>query len=468
MSKKFTVEVDTLKSMVEEITPFNSKSNCAQFDIGTKEPKENILVSTVTIVNGGNMLKKEFHANFDGAKAPICKFNVLLNTLISYLNVLLAYQEDICFSLSDTEVTLKAGDHAELSLQLITDAEPAFPISSTNAYAIFQFNTANFLEFARKGCFLYDEKDHRNIGDRFVFACNLTVGKIAAYSTNDSAAARSFIECGMDATGRPNFSTCPAFVLYKLKEKCKTLSEETRKQLEEKIEAAATTYLNSSGKDASCIYALCKEENVDISEHSFSLLVSSFQLLKGVLKGTSFFRMILTDMHCILFTDTNSCAMFTLGSTTPSWYKSIFPSIDKLQPLTEVVVDKQTLLHGLSIFSVVTDSDSTPKLPAHVQIVGNNLILSAQKTKATAACVEMVGDCENLSIYVFPKLLQTVLNTLNNGNVYLGFKGPSSPIVVRNGSLQDETNSTAIVLPVHMDTSTEETKKESEAEVSEE
>lgn len=469
MSKNFTVEVDTLKSIIEEVAPFNSKSNCAQFDIGTKAPKENILVSTVTVVSGGNMLKKEFYANFEGAEAPICKFNVSLNTLISYLNVLLAYQEDICFDLSDTEVTLKAGEHAELSLPLITEAEPTFPISSANAYAIFQFNTAKFLEFARKGCFLYDEKDNRNIGDRFVFECSLASGKVTAYSTNNNAAARSFIECGMDTEGRPNYSTCPAFVLHKLKEKCKTLSGEAKKQLEEKIEAATASYMSSSGKDTSSIYALCKEENVDISEHSFSLLVSSFQLLKNVLKGTNFFRMIITDMHCILFTDTNSCAMFTLGSTTPSWYNSIFPNIDMLQPLTEVVVDKQTLLHGLSVFSVISgEGDSAPKLPAHVQIVGNNLILSAQKTKATAACVEMTGDHENLSIYVFPKLLQTVLNTLNNGNVYLGFKGPTSPIVVRNGALQDETNSTAIVLPVNPNTQTEKTKRETEAKDSEE
>lgn len=451
MSKEFTIQVNTLKTVVEEVTPFNTKNNCAQFEIGIQPPKENLLVSTVTVVNGGNMLKKEFYVAFEGNEAPTCKFNVSLNTYISYINALLAYQEDIFFEVSDSDVILKAGEHAALSLPLIMEAEPIFQISSMNAYAIFQFNTANYLEFARKGCCLYDAKDNRNVCDRFLFSCDLTSGKMTAYSTNNNAAARAFIECGTNKEGRPNFSTCPAILLYELRRKCETLSGEEKQCLEDKIKAASDLYTNSSGKDPSSILTLSKEENISVSEYSFSLLVSSFQLMKGVLKGTNFFRMIVTDMHCILFTDTNTCAMFTLGSTAPCWPNSVFPSIDKMQPQSEIVVDKQTLLHGLSVFLIATEEEkSGPKEPAHVQIRNNSLTMSIRKTNIAAPCMELTGEHENMSIYIYPKLLQTVLNTLNNGNVYLGFQGSKAPIVVRNGALQEETNSIAIVLPVNM------------------
>ena len=200
-----------------------------------------------------------------------------------------------------------------------------------------------------------------------------------------------------------------------------------------------------SEKNLSPLLNLCKQEGINTSEYSFSLLYNSFDLMKKVVKNSTFFQVALTDTYCIVRTST-STAVFTLGSTVPTIYNVITGMVDK-KPLTETAIDTQAFMKGLSLMLLHSDI-SNDKKPVLLNASESGLFLNYGESRSKMEYVDKAGSINEMSIYMMATLLKKVVSNMNNGNLYLAFYGKEKPVLIRNGSINDENKNYVIVLPV--------------------
>lgn len=441
---KFTIESSELKKLMETVAPFNNKKNTMQFVIGCKDAGDNKLPSICHLVNGGSMVRKGFFAkkveNQDAGTVPYCSFNVKAADLISFANALLSYEEDVEFSIEESILTLRAGVQAEVTLSLTDEVEPLLPYTPKDSVLAMVLETSKFLDFARKGCFLNDDSDSRNIGDRVVFKASVNEGcALSGFSTNLYAFATATWSLEEE-----NMMFKPPLLLLGLRQKESSLTGTDKKSLEDKIRKAEEEYRESNYTKFDMLKALAEEEGIEQKMFDFSLLHGTFNLVKGIVKGTKNFQVGVTDTYLIVLTK-STVGVFTLGSTIPSVYNNL-SAFSGNEPVAKIVVDTQTVMKGLSLLSL---NVPTSEVPLHITLGDKEMTLQVGGNTVSVTYIEKAGKCQNLSRYVNADLLREVVSHMDNGNLYFSFcEDEKVPIVVKNASIDGVSDSLAYVFAV--------------------
>lgn len=442
---EFKINTESMKSLIDELTPFSGGKTSVSITIGFQTGKDGRIPSTATIVNGGNMLVKGFFAL--GEDKTKCTVAFDAGEFIKLTSGLLAFNESIKFTVSESGVKLAAGEFASIQLPLLAENETPLPYDLSKTNVALLIDTNKFLSLAHKGCFLHDDNDQRNIADRIVIKLTLTGdGTMRGYSMDGHAFSTALISLKPKDVNKPSgYIIKPNWQISILKEMADKLPEKERDALNKRIQEAEEALAN---KDSSLLLELCKKESVDTSEYKFSLLYSTFELMKKVVKGTTVFQIALTDTYCIVRTS-NTTAVFTLGSTVPTFYDTLVSYIER-KPLAEVVIDTQAFLKGLSLM-LLNPNINNKKEAILIKAESNSLILSYGESTAKAKYVEKSGAIGSTSLYMMATLLKKVVSNMDNGNLYLSFYDTKSPILIRNGTIKTESRDFVFVLPVRHD-----------------
>lgn len=444
--KNFKIPVTVLKDLVNRLAPFSNGKNAVSFVIGFMPGGDGKVPSTATIVDGGNQISVGITVLADDDEKYA--FAVKADEFLGIASALLAYDEVIEVNVSETTAMLRAGAHAELPLALLAEAEQPLPCDESKSFVALLLETGKFLSFARKGCYLFDSSDTRNIADRVVIKLDLTGdGEMTGFSTDTFAFATAKMSLEpTDKDKHPNgYRVLGYFYANELRKKAMSLPEEEQKVLMARIDEA----LASDDKTMTPLMNLCKEQGITIDKLDFSLLYNSFELLKKVIKGTTVFQLAVTDMHVIILTQ-NCTAAFTLGSTVPTIYDGLF-SILKQKPQAEVVIDTQALNNGLSLM-LLNKAIRDMKASVFVEASNDGLVLSHGGSKTKADYVAKAGAVGATDIHISAPLLKKVVSSMDNGNLYMAIYGPKNPIFVRNGALDTENHTCSCLLPVNPET----------------
>lgn len=448
--RKYTIDFNDLKNLVDGLKDFDNQKNFLHLTFGNGPVKNDKVPCLAILVNGGNMIKKGFYMSMqenENETSPVTVY-VQARNFINHAYAFIAYEEDICISITDTALGLSVGCSADVRLPLSDECEPALPFDKHKSLVAFQLCTENFLSFLRKGCYLSDETDKRNITDRVVIRFNSTSnGTLTGFSTDGYAFATSELDLGTNDKGNNNYIIYPLLMLERLKKKAGSLPEtssEIRDSLLKQIAESENNYIESNYQDASKISELAKKEDIDLSEFSFSLPIKSMEILKAVIKRTKKIQIAISDMYCHVITAT-ATATFTLGSTVPTVYQGLY-SYTQSKSFAEVVVDAQTIRKDLALLSL-SASESDNKIPIHLTISNNSFCMNLKDSSTATPCLELAGEVDMLSVNISTTLLKNVINNMDNGNLYFALKmEPGKMLEIRNGSLTDKSNSLTLLL----------------------
>lgn len=470
--KKYTIDFNELKKLVDGLKHFDNQKNFLNLTFGAGPSKGDKMPCLAVLVNGGYMIKKGFYMsvleNEDGNS--YATVHVKARDFINHAYAFIAYEEDIAISISATALGLSVGTSADVQLPLSDECEPPLPFDTRKSLVAFQLGTENFLNFLRKGCYLSDDEDVRNIADRVVIKFNSAGdGSLTGFSMDGYAFATSELSLGTNDNGNSNYIIYPLLLLERLKKKAESMIEtstEAGDALLKLIEDAEKIYIESGYKDSSKISELSEKEDIDLSEFSFSLPVKSLEILKAVIKGTKKIQIAITDMYCIVLTAT-ATAIFTLGSTVPTIYHGL-SSLTQSTPIAEVVVDTQTILKDLSLLSL-SASETGNKIPLHLTLANNSLCMKLKDSSTAATCLEHAGKLDKVSVNISNTLLRKVVGNMDKGNLYVALRTePGNMLEIRNGSLTDKAKSLTLLLLIQDedlgDDVTEEDNNDSEEE----
>lgn len=446
MSNKFMIEVDVAKKLADDIKAFSTSKNAVRLKIGYKPAVGENIPSEAIVVDGGNMLEKGFYAKEVDGEVFNGSVNLKSAEFINNLLALIAYEENIVFTVEEASVIMEAGKQASLVLPITLDVEPELEVDVKSAAQVaINVTTEKFLTLAQKGCFLGVE-DIQNIADRYVLKIEFRDGGIlTGYSTDRHAFAFSSVALQDEDTKRATYCIMPAFYIERLKKKAQSLDSDEKQRIENEIAAA------EKGNPSDICYALERlaiKEQVDISEMKFSILCEPFSLIEKLIKGTKYFQLAVTDTYCVIQTDT-SRGVFTLGSTIPAFYDNGMGMFIENSPLAGIVVDTQLMQRALSLIFLSKEARDN-KVVVHLWLDAKGLHLEWGDNAAIIEFVEKEGDLDKVDCYMSPVLLSKVISSMDNGNLYIGFRTSiKEPLLFRNGSLDNTGKSLAVALQVN-------------------
>lgn len=431
--KKITISAEELKAINNALALFSSSENSIQFEFGITDSSqaehENEICSSATIVNGGMQLKKTFYVPMPSDFMPeelYATFFVKSNDFITYSNGLLSFNEEVCMEIGNN-LTMRVGDIAKKCLELIPEenADALLPEEYSKAFVACTLATDKFLAFARKGCYLFDDKDTRNTMDRVKVSIEGTT--ITGYSTNGFIVATSRMN---DCKVKFLHENLAMFLLAKKRD---GMPADKRDSFKSAVKEAL---------EKNTLLEFAENEGINCNAFEFSLLSASFHALKKVVAGTKMFQLVVTDNYCYVNTG-DMMAVFTLGSTVPTIYSSI-SAWQGVDVSARVVVDGPSLLNGISLLTLDNDS----KNPVHVSLQDGNLSLVKNDASVRCSLVESDG-ADNADIYINGSYLKQALSSLDNGNICLTFRTGRTPVELRNGALSDSSDALAFVLLVN-------------------
>lgn len=445
---KFILENKEAKKLIEDVSAFSTKKNALQFVIGYKDIEADKLYCMVSLSNGSSMVTKGFFAkkpaDFSATTVPYIQMNVKAESFISYLGALLSFDEDILFSVEGAELRLSVGTQASMVLSLVDEVEPRLPIEYAKSVLALQLKTNQFLAFARKGCFLSEPADAQGIADRIVFNVTRTTDTMytfEGFSTDKQAFSTAKLELAANCIGFQ-----PMLLVNKLLELSSKLEGTEKEVLDKELAEAVDELQTSKMVKSDKLNALAaKYDSIQRNKFSFSVLADSFTLIKSILKGTEAFRMAITDTYLILVTNSVT-SVFTLAASVPNYISNL----DKWTagaPLAEVVVDADMLKKGLSLLSV-TEGSLSKNTPLHMVADADELRITLANNTVVAKYVDKAGAVGATNIYLNTGKLKGILDSLDNGNVYMAFRGEKLPLEVKNAAIDGQSNSFAILAPV--------------------
>lgn len=442
---KFILEAGVAKKLVEAVAPFNNKKNSLQFVIGYKSAEDRKLASMVSISNGSAMARKGFYALLTDDAAPEgvpYRMNVKADSFISYINALLAFEENILFSIDGSELRLSVGGQASMILPLIDEVEPELPYEPAKAVLALNLETSKFLAFARKGCFVSDSSDAQGIADRLVFKATISNDKYAleGFATDKHTFATAKMELTAD-----NMMFKPMLLANRLQEMADKLSGTDKEVLEKEIADAMEELMASKLTKFDKLKALAAARKIEQSEYTFAVLSESFGLVKSLIKGSEKFQAAVTDNYLIVLTPSVT-GVFTLAASVPGFHAQIGKLVSA-EPVAKVVVDTDTIRKGLALLTVSVDT-SAKNVPLRLLAGDDELRLILGGNTVAAKYVEKSGAVGSVEIYLNTIKLKAVVESLDNGNAYMAFRGEQAPFEVKNASIDGESNSFAIIAPV--------------------
>lgn len=458
---KFSIEYGVMKSILDDIAAFRTKSNSAAFTIGIKDPSGNTekLASSVTVVNKGMQVTKAFYVpmpaeyepltNEDGSVVPFLSFAVKAERFSQVVGSLLAYESDILIDVNGNSAVLSVGTKATFPVDLVGEdqLEPVLPQENKKAIAMVALKTSNFNMLARKGGFLYAEDEAHHFADRVLFTLSGDA-KIEIYSTNVFSMAKAWCDAKIQ------YKEGNLFTLL-LNQKLASLTGEKKETFEKAL---------ADIKDAAALEAFAKENDLG-HEFSFSLLSNAFKVLRNVVSGTENFCAIVTDNY--LYVNAGSImATFTLGNSIPRCY-SAMDSFESLPVVASVALDTEELSRGLSILNLAKNN-ATGTVPVSLSLNKSSLSLSCNGSSIKIPYVENKGELKSQR-FLSVDYLREITDSLDKGNVVLEFREENRiPLCIHNGTLEGKSNSVAYCFLVNAPKKVKETKKTEDDAPSEE
>lgn len=465
--KVFTIELDTLKMLVETMNLFKSPTNSLQFVIGTEDrtAKEHpeLLASKVIAVNGTMMCERVFYSvrpeDYDPDESLVyAKFNVKAASFLNCLNALLAYAEDVVFTVSDGKVELASGKHAVLSEALVSEneVEPLLPQDyATKAVASFAMEGNRFVDLLRRGCGAIDN-DGGNYTDRALFT--LADNRISANSTDSKCVLKAWSD-------KVQVKFLLNLIPYAFGKKCAGMDAAEQKAFGTKL-LSLTQRISPANKDDADKAAakkeldeMAKENGVDLNTFDFCVLAPSLPVMRKCASGVPQVMVAVTDNH--LYMNAGALmATFTLGTPLAN---NIYVSMEKLRngtALAKCVVDVQELMNGLNI-SFLGMTEATQDA-LRVTMDEGALVMSCAGRTIRTPFVEKEGVLSQVDFRLNPYVFKRALSSMSNGNLAIIVRDDDhAPIEVYNGSLSEPGSSYALVFRVVLNSKDDAEEKDS-------
>lgn len=443
--KKFNLEVSVLKNIVDNLLLFKSGSNACVFRIGTKVASEDKLQSSVTIVNGGTQSEIAFFAvtpadyeplENNGVAVPYVTFACKADAFTSVANALLAYEESITISVDGNKVALAANTKANVEIPLVAedDLEATLPSVPKNGPIVaVQGKADSFMSIAKKGAFLRNDKCQHHVGDRVVIEL-VGADKISAYSTN------SFAFAAATANVQTKYNI-PQLAMFRLRLMAEKLKDEEKASFEQEVKAQMQ---DTTGKQ---LVEFAKGKGVSLDRFAFSLLHTSFFIMKKLISTCEMFKIAVTDNYCYLMAG-NVMATFTLGNTVPTVVQQAVVNFTRPSASDSVVVDCNVLQKGLAVLSLIGAEGKKTVSPSFVEVSSEGLKLTKKGSSVLSPYIEKKGSGTS-KCFLDAELLKETVSSLDSGNVVFTFReGVGVPVEIRNGSLADNATSLAFILQV--------------------
>ncbi|MBR6605541.1 MAG: hypothetical protein IKK92_06700 [Prevotella sp.] len=487
--KKFVVEFSVIKSLTDALTLFSTKDNVVSFTIGVKNPNGNndeFLTASVSITGNNCCATKMFATKMPsdyeliedkGAIIPYAKFSVKANKFISYANVLVSYEEDIAFTLDENRLTLDVGEKASVDLELVEDElSSSFPDEMGKSIVMIQASAASFMAFAKKACALaekgeaitesvvihvLEQGDNTLIRgfstDKNCFSSDiLTCEKVKLRKNFLAAHLLSEIALSLEGEVQNNYMNflsslaveeLPSFITYLLSKPQfdEAESEENKDGSDADVNNPFKKFQEELiGANLKTLPSVAAEHELNLDRHTFVIHVDNFQIIQKLAGTAKNITFGISANYCYV-SCASTMAIFALKSDNPTW-PNMMNKWNAIASNANCVVDAETLLKGLSIFSL---DENANNIPVHITSNKSGLVFAKGTNKVVLPFVE--SDIQGkVDTYLSSKLLKKVVSNLDKGNLCFMIRDDNRvPVELHNGSLKEMSNAVAYLARVN-------------------